>query len=105
MNPTYAPLIFFIPVVIGMGGNIGTQSSALTVMTLYNKDLDYKNVLKEGVVGFITGILCSVIIAIAAFIFKRYRSCFGSFIIIIYKYDSRSHDRGIYACLVKETRC
>ena len=71
MNPTYAPLIFFIPVVIGMGGNIGTQSSALTVMTLYNKDLDYTNVLKEGVVGFITGILCSVIIAIAAFIFIK----------------------------------
>ena len=71
MNPTYAPLIFFIPVVIGMGGNIGTQSSALTVMTLYNKDLDYKNVLMEGVVGFITGILCSVIIAIAAFIFIK----------------------------------
>lgn len=71
MNTTYAPLIFFIPVVIGMGGNIGTQSSALTVMTLYNKDLDYKNVLKEGVVGFITGILCSVIIAIAAFIFIK----------------------------------
>ena len=71
MNPTHAPLIFFIPVVIGMGGNIGTQSSALTVMTLYNKDLDYKNVLKEGVVGFITGILCSVIIAIAAFIFIK----------------------------------
>ena len=40
-------------------------------MTLYNKDLDYKNVLKEGVVGFITGILCSVIIAIAAFIFIK----------------------------------
>lgn len=71
MNPTYAPLIFFIPVVIGMGGNIGTQSSALTVMTLYNKDLDYTNVLKEGVVGFITGILCSVIIAMAAFIFIK----------------------------------
>lgn len=71
MNPNYAPLIFFIPVVIGMGGNIGTQSSALTVMTLYNKDLDYKNVLKEGVVGFITGILCSAIIAIAAFIFIK----------------------------------
>lgn len=71
MNPTYAPLIFFIPVVIGMGGNIGTQSSALTVMTLYNKDLDYKNVIKEGLVGFITGILCSAIIAIAAFIFIK----------------------------------
>ena len=38
MNPTYASLVFFIPVVMGMGGNIGTQSSALTVMALSNKD-------------------------------------------------------------------
>ena len=29
MNPKYASLVFFIPVVLGMGGNIGTQSSAL----------------------------------------------------------------------------
>lgn len=68
-NPKYTPLIFFIPVVIGMGGNIGTQSSALTVMTLSNKNLDYTNVLKEGAVGIITGILCSFIIGIASFIF------------------------------------
>lgn len=70
-NPKYAPIIFFIPVVIGMGGNIGTQSSALTVMTLSNKNLDYTNVIKEGVVGIITGILCSIIIAVAAFIFIK----------------------------------
>ena len=68
-NPKYTPLIFFIPVVIGMGGNIGPQSSALTVMTLSNKNLDYTNVLKEGAVGIITGILCSFIIGIASFIF------------------------------------
>ncbi|WP_122641250.1 MULTISPECIES: magnesium transporter [unclassified Romboutsia] len=70
-NPKYTPLIFFIPVVIGMGGNIGTQSSALTVMTLSNKNLDYTNVLKEGAVGLITGILCSVIIGGASFIFIK----------------------------------
>ena len=74
MSPKYLPLIFFIPVVIGMGGNIGTQSSALTVMKLYNKNLDYKNVLKEGAVGLITGILCSFIIAIASFIFIKEKS-------------------------------
>ena len=74
MSPKYLPLIFFIPVVIGMGGNIGTQSSALTVMKLYNKNLDYKNVLKEGAVGLISGILCSFIIAIASFIFIKEKS-------------------------------
>ena len=71
MNPTYATLVFFIPVVIGMGGNIGTQSSALTVMALSNKDVDFKNVIREGIVGFITGILCTVIIGIVAFIFIK----------------------------------
>ncbi|MGL5692600.1 MAG: magnesium transporter [Peptostreptococcaceae bacterium] len=70
-NPKYAPIIFFIPVVIGMGGNIGTQSSALTVMTLNNKNLDFTNVLREGVVGLITGIVCSIIIALAGFIFIK----------------------------------
>lgn len=70
-NPKYTPLIFFIPVVIGMGGNIGTQSSALTVMTLSNKHLDYTNVLREGAVGIITGIICSIIIGIASFIFIK----------------------------------
>ena len=32
-----------------MGGNIGTQSSAFTVMTLYNKNLDYTNIFKNAI--------------------------------------------------------
>lgn len=40
MNPKYASLVFFISVVLGMGGNIGTQPSALAVMSLSNKDLE-----------------------------------------------------------------
>lgn len=71
MNLTYAPLVFFIPLVIGMGGNIGTQASALTVMALSNKNLDFNNVIREGVVGLITGILCSLIIGIVTFIFIK----------------------------------
>ncbi|MGL6106599.1 magnesium transporter [Romboutsia sp.] len=71
MNPTYASLVFFIPVVMGMGGNIGTQSSALTVMALSNKDLEFSNVIREGIVGLITGLICSVIIAIITFIFMK----------------------------------
>lgn len=71
MNPTYASLVFFIPVVMGMGGNIGTQASALTVMALSNKDLEFSNVIREGIVGLITGIICSIIIGIIIFIFMR----------------------------------
>lgn len=69
MNPTYRSLVFFIPVVIGMGGNIGTQSSVLTVMALSNKDLEFSNVIREGIVGFITGIICSILVGIATYIF------------------------------------
>lgn len=71
MNPTYAPLVFFIPLVIGMSGSIGTQSSASTVMALSNKDLDFNNVIREGIVGIITGVLSSIIIGIVTFIFMK----------------------------------
>ncbi|WP_290459442.1 magnesium transporter [Romboutsia ilealis] len=71
INLKYASLIFFIPVVLGMGGNIGTQSSALAVMSLSNKDLDFNNVIREAVVGIITGIICSLIVSIIVFIFIK----------------------------------
>ena len=71
MNPKYASLVFFIPIVLGMGGNIGTQSSALAVMSLYNKDIDFNNVIREAVVGVITGIICSLIVSIIVFLFIK----------------------------------
>ena len=71
MNPKYASLVFFIPVVLGMGGNIGTQSSALAVMSLSNKDLEFNNVIREAVVGIITGIICILIVSIIVFIFIK----------------------------------
>ncbi|MDO7202940.1 hypothetical protein Q5M85_00335 [Paraclostridium bifermentans] len=80
-----------------MAGNIGTQASALTVMALSNKKLDFKNVLLEGMVGVFTGIICSLIIGIATYIFvKDINIVFNSICIITYKYDNRSDDWVIY---------
>ncbi|CEN79544.1 magnesium transporter [Paraclostridium sordellii] len=71
IDSKYFPLIYFVPIVTGMSGNIGTQSSALTVMALSNKHLKFKNVLLEGLVGVFTGIICSLIIGIATYVFVK----------------------------------
>ena len=71
IDSKYFPLIYFVPIVTGMGGNIGTQASALTVMALSNKHLNFKNVLLEGLVGVFTGIICSLIIGIATYDFVK----------------------------------
>ena len=71
IEPRYTSLVFFIPIVLGMGGNIGTQSSALAVMGLSNKDLDFNNVIREAIVGIITGIICSLIVSIIVFMFIK----------------------------------
>lgn len=71
IDSKYFPLIYFVPIVTGMSGNIGTQSSALTVMALSNKHLNFKNVLLEGLVGVFTGIICSLIIGIATYVFVK----------------------------------
>lgn len=54
-----------------MGGSVGMQSSSLTIMTLSNndeEDIDFRTVLKEGAVGLITGLVCSIIIGAMAYI-------------------------------------
>ncbi|CEO26442.1 magnesium transporter [Paraclostridium sordellii] len=71
IDSKYFPLIYFVPIVTGMGGNIGIQASALTVMALSNKHLNFKNVLLEGLVGVFTGIICSLIIGIATYVFVK----------------------------------
>lgn len=69
---TYVKFLCFVPVILGMGGSVGMQSSSLTIMTLSNnddeEDIDFKTVLKEGAVGLITGLVCSIIIGIMAYV-------------------------------------
>ena len=54
-----------------MGGNVGIQSAAIVVQGLANESLKMENIfqklLKELGVGLLNGIICSLIILVAAF--------------------------------------
>ena len=60
-----AVMASFIPLILGMGGNVGVQSSAIIVQSLANNTLNYesifKRLLKELIVALFNGLICSVI--------------------------------------------
>jgi len=64
-------LAFFIPLIAAMGGNVGVQSAAIVVQGLANDSLKldsiFSKLIKELGVGFLNGIICSIIILGAAF--------------------------------------
>ena len=69
IDSSYVKILFFLPVILCLGGSIGMQSSSITLMTLSNKDLASNNVaLKEGLVGLITGIFCGIITGLGTYI-------------------------------------
>ena len=63
-------LAAFIPVIIGMGGNIGTQSSTIIVRGIATGRIEigseFKVLIKELKVGFILGLLYGVLLGIFA---------------------------------------
>jgi magnesium transporter len=63
----YAFLAAFIPVIMGMGGNVGTQSSTIVVRGLATGRINIRDirtvVLKEIAVGLILGLVYGIIIA------------------------------------------
>ncbi len=64
-------LALFMPLLAGMGGNVGTQSSTLTVRgiavgNIYGKEIA-KTLIQEFTVGFLVGLVCSIIAGIVAF--------------------------------------
>ena len=61
VDSKFVQLLFFVPLVIGMGGNTGSQASSVTIITLSNRDVDRKDILKECTVGLIAGIICSIL--------------------------------------------
>ncbi len=67
-------LAYFIPLLLGMGGNVGTQSSTVTVRGLSTGQVDptqlFGNVLKEACVGFIVGGVCAVLIGLIAYLWQ-----------------------------------
>jgi magnesium transporter len=68
----YVHLAFFMPVVFGMGGNVGSQSSTITVRGLATGELAErkfaKRVRKEALVGLLLGITFGILLGLAAYI-------------------------------------
>lgn len=67
-------LTFFMPMIAGMTGNIGTQSLAVIVRGLTTKELSRPVVLRlltrELGVGLMIGIICGILIALIAYIWQ-----------------------------------
>lgn len=68
-------LISFIPVITGMGGNVGGQTSTILVRGFATGRIDFSMIrqvfLKELRVGLIMGIACGLVIAIVASIWHQ----------------------------------
>lgn len=67
-----ATLALFMPMLAGMGGNVGTQSSTITVRSIALNYIEgwavVKTILQEMAVGFIVGTVCSLIVAVVAYV-------------------------------------
>jgi len=63
-------LITFIPVITGMGGNVGTQSSSITVRGLATGRITLENVRssiwREAKIGITMGIICGLVVGLIA---------------------------------------
>ncbi|SHK53705.1 magnesium transporter [Tepidibacter formicigenes] len=68
----YTAVSFFMPLLTGMGGNVGTQSSTLTVRGIATGHVDtkraFKTIFQEMSVGASVGFVCSIIICIVAYL-------------------------------------
>jgi len=68
-------LMFFVPVVMAMGGNAGIQSSTIVVHGLATGSIDvgdmFRRLLKEMRVAFMNGFLCGALIWVIITIFWR----------------------------------
>lgn len=66
-------LLFFTPLVISVGGNVGSQSSAVTIINLTNKDkeVDRITVLKEIISSCINGIIVCIVVGLLVSLFER----------------------------------
>lgn len=67
-------LAAFIPVITAMGGNVGIQSSTITIRGLATGRLrrqDFRStLLKELAIGAVMGLVCGLSVAVVAFIWK-----------------------------------
>lgn len=69
-------LAFFVPAIMDMGGNVGTQSSTIFVRGLALGHIDEKtarsHILKEGLVGATIGVLIGAVAGTAGFVWANF---------------------------------
>ncbi len=67
-------LALFMPLLAGMGGNVGTQSSTLTVRNIALFDIKgtvmWRTLLQEIVVGFFVGLICAGIVGLLSYFMR-----------------------------------
>lgn len=72
---TVIALAFFIPVLMDMGGNVGTQSAAIVVRGLATGKMDTENfginIFREGVTGALLGAFNGILLAIIAILWQK----------------------------------
>ncbi|MDF1552007.1 MAG: magnesium transporter [Deferrisomatales bacterium] len=68
-------LLSFLPVITGMGGNVGTQSSSILVRAFATGRVEFadlpSHLWKEMRVGLLLGVVCGVLVGAAAFVWHR----------------------------------
>ncbi len=71
---TFVALAFFIPVLMDMGGNVGTQSLAMTVRGLATGEIDRSDLprllWRESGIGITLGIVCGTLIGLVAMVWQ-----------------------------------
>lgn len=64
---TFVPLTFFVPVIMGMGGNIGIQSSTIVIRGLATGRIELgllgKSLFRELGVGVVMGTVCGLVVS------------------------------------------
>lgn len=69
----YPELAMFIPLIGGMGGNVGTQSSAIVVQGLANNSLNNNNMTRQLVKELMVSLMNATIISLMVFAYNFFR--------------------------------
>jgi len=68
-------LVTFVPVITGMGGNVGTQSSSIVVRGIAIGKIDYSKIyrvlFREVRVGFLMGLTCGLVVGFIGYIWHH----------------------------------
>lgn len=74
----FTSLLFFIPLIGGTGGNVGTQSSALVVQGLANGSLNTSNILKQVFKESAVALLNAIVLSLLVFTYNSFAFGLGN---------------------------